>query len=205
MISTSTTSTTSVPSEHLATGEDNPSPQPSEEMAHPEPRSSASLIWQKSCSNVLPTGNVLQLDQHLRGCPPQKHVRKMLRRSKTIAHSLGDDSVGSTSGMTSSDSQPGVRVEAKDGTRRSSLQNIHAHNSYMVPNTSSFRSTLGPGILSLSQKLQSETREEPSSLQRQSLKTQKKINLEVMRKQTHVECSDSSSDDEDRLYIEIFE
>lgn len=205
MISTSTTSTTSVASEHLATGEDNPSLQPTEEMAHPEPRSSASLIWQKSCSNVLPTGNVLQLDQHLRGCPPQKHVRKMLRRSKTIAHSLGDDSVGSTSGMTSSDSQPGVRVEAKDGTRRSSLQNIHAHNSYMVPNTSSFRSTLGPGILSLSQKLQSETREEPSSLQRQSLKTQKKINLEVMRKQTHVECSDSSSDDEDRLYIEIFE
>ncbi|XP_066442538.1 zinc finger protein 831 [Eleutherodactylus coqui] len=198
-------STTTVVSEHLVIGEDNQSPRPVEETVHLETPQLATLIWQKSCSNVLPTGKEIQQQQHQRGCPAQKHVRKILHRSKKIGHSSGDDAVGSTSRFLSSDSQPRVLVEAKDGTRRSSLENIHSLHSYTVPNTSSSGSTLGPGTLFLSRKLQSEDHREPLDLEHQSPKMQKKINLEVMRKQTHVEYSDSSSDDEDRLYIEILE
>ncbi|XP_077108937.1 zinc finger protein 831 [Ranitomeya variabilis] len=197
-ISEGSTPTRKLELERLINEEDNKSPQSTKEMTQLEPPHSASLLWQKSCSNDLPTEKEALLHHHLSGCPPPKHVRKILHRSKTIGHSIGDEVIGLVSGFTSSDSQPRNSVEGKDGTRRSSLQNINTPDTYMAQNTSSSGSPLGPGSLSLSWKLQSENDGEPSD--HQSLKTQK-INLEVMRKQTHLEYSDSSSDDEDRLYI----
>ncbi|KAM3922993.1 zinc finger protein 831 [Leptodactylus fuscus] len=199
-----TISQTSIVLEQLVTGKNYECSQSSEKMAHPESPLSTSLIWQESCLNVLPTGNEVQGSQHLRVCPPQKHVRKLLHRSKTIGHSLGDNAIGSTSWLSSSDPQPRVSVEPKDGIRRSSLQNIHLPDSYEAANSSCSGSNLEPET-SVSWKLHSEDQGESSDLQCPSFKSQKKINLEVMRKQTHVEYSDSSSDDEDRLYIEILE
>ncbi|XP_040293245.1 zinc finger protein 831 [Bufo bufo] len=178
--------------------EDNQSLQPMEKTTDLRPPRLASLSWQKSCLNALPTDNEVELHQHLSICPPRNNVRKILHRSKTIGHSLGDDAVGSTSRMTSSESQPRLPVEAKDGIGTSSLQNTSSLGFHMVPNTHSSGSSLEPGTLSLNHG-------EPSGPLCQSHKTQKKINLELMRKQTHVEYSDSSSDDEDRLYIEILE
>ncbi|XP_069807744.1 zinc finger protein 831 [Dendropsophus ebraccatus] len=193
----------SVSSEQLVTAEDNQS-EFMENMVHPEPLQTASLLWKKSWSSIFSISNEGQ-HQHLRVCPPQKQVRKILHRSKTIGHSLGNDPVGSISGLPSSDSQSTFPVEAKNGIRRSSLQNIVSPDSHLAPNSANLGSTLGLGTLSLSCKPKPENHGEPSGIQNQSLKTQKKINLEVMRKQTHVEYSDSSSDDEDRLYIELLE
>ncbi|XP_075701295.1 zinc finger protein 831 [Rhinoderma darwinii] len=210
-----TISTPTLALEQLVSGEDHQNSQPTEETAHLEPPQSAPLVWQKSCSNILlhslPTGNEenlvnqVQLHQDLRSPPPQKHIRKILHRSKTIGHSLGDDAVGSTSRLTCLDSKSRVPVESRDEIRRSSLQNINTPDTYMAPNSSRSGSTLGPRTLTLSRKLQSENHGEPPILKHKSLKTQKKINLELIRKQTHVEYSDSSSDDEGRLYIEILE
>ncbi|KAG8566921.1 hypothetical protein GDO81_013419 [Engystomops pustulosus] len=187
-----TISTTTEALEQLVTGKDSQSSLLTEEMAQQEPLEPAEPLTVQQC-------------QQLSGFPPQKHVRKILQRSKTIGHSLGDNAVQSSSWVTSFDSHPRVPVETKDGIRRSSLQNMHAPDFYMDPNSSNSGLNMTDRTFSINWKLESDEQEEPSLLQNQSLKKLKKINLEVMRKQTHVECSDSSSDDEDRLYIEIIE
>ncbi|XP_063819213.1 zinc finger protein 831 [Pseudophryne corroboree] len=201
------------------------SSQPTEGTAHLELHLASPLNWQKFGCNLLqcnlPIGSEntfeqatsevkrVHLQQDLRDSPPQKHGRKILQRSKTIGHGL---TVGQNHSITlhsSISSQPcaepllGAAVGSRDKACIPSLQNSMEFAGgvcgYIDRNLSTINSgePLEPGALSLNSNLLSEDHH------LQSLKSQKKLNLEVMRKQTHVECSDTSSDDEDRLYIEI--
>ncbi|XP_075032891.1 zinc finger protein 831 [Mixophyes fleayi] len=216
------------------TNENKHSSQPAEEKAHQEVSQVKPLNWQKSGCNVL-AGNLLtgnentfdlvtseikrvHLQQDLRDSPPQKHGRKILHRSKTIGHSLSDETAATNHNMTLHSSisflpcaqlLPRTPVELSDGACIPSLQNTMelpggvCRHSECNLNTISSGAPLEPGALSLSRNSLSRNHGDLSSLQHQSLRSQKKLNLEVMRKQTHVEHSDTSSDDEDRLYIEI--
>ncbi|KAM4622954.1 zinc finger protein 831 [Discoglossus pictus] len=129
--------------------------------------------------------------------PQQKPGRKVLHRSKTIGHSLGDHSTYQGSGPSYVSSMPelmcsNLKVSGDEElkSRQDQNKNISGHPQE-------------PGALSCIEQSPPQNDKESVSLQPTVFKSQKKLNLEVLRKQTHVEYSDSSSDDEDRLVIEI--
>ncbi|KAM5135814.1 zinc finger protein 831 [Mantella aurantiaca] len=189
-----------------------------------------SLSWQKSCNlptdkdettsdQITPEIKRVHLQQDLVDGPPQKHGRKILRRSKTIGHSMGEETTGpnhtlalhnsSLPLLANIDLQANVPTDSVQFVRSPTLQNSRKsviggcgpsdHN--LDAKTSG--KALDSGELSMGRNISSQNQCRASDLEQTSLKFQKKVNLEVMRKQTHVEYSDTSSDDEDRLYIEI--
>lgn len=186
-----------------------------------------SLGWQKSCN--IPTSKEettsdqltsefkrVHLQQDLVDGPPQKHGRRILHRSKTIGHSMGEETIGPNNNLalhnsslpllTNVDLQSRVHTDSLNVVCSPSLQNTRKSVIGRC-RPSDHNSDSGKAVesreLSMGMNVPSQNHCRASEPEQKSLKFQKKVNLEVMRKQTHVEYSDTSSDDEDRLYIEI--
>ncbi|XP_072270589.1 zinc finger protein 831 [Pyxicephalus adspersus] len=164
-----------------------------------------SVSWQKSCNVITSKDETtsdqltseikrVHLQQDLIDGPPQKHGRKILHRSKTIGHSLGEETVGPNPNLALLNSSLPLLVNV-DHQARDLADSIKTACS---PSLQDSRKSVFGGCGPSDEKACC-----VSDLEQRSPKFQKKVNLELMRKQTHVEYSDSSSDDEDRLYIEI--
>ncbi|XP_041432162.1 uncharacterized protein LOC108701776 isoform X2 [Xenopus laevis] len=144
---------------------------------------------------------------------PLNPTQKVLHRSKTIASSLEGQAVQSnlSHNITPNDavvsctnlSAPRLSHHGDCGT---SLCNSHELQGVVIQTSE--------GTTSVEGSLESKTswlKEEPPSQslinlddsQPMLFQCQKKLSLEVMRKQTRVDYSDSSSDDEDRLVIDV--
>lgn len=186
-----------------------------------------SLSWQKSCN--LPTSKEettsdqltsefkrVHLQQDLVDGPPQKHGRRILHRSKTIGHSMGEETIGPNNNLalhnsslpllTNVDLQCRVHTDSLNIVCSPSLQNTRKSvigGCRPSDHNSDSGKAMESRELSMAMNVPSQNDCRASKPEEKSLKFQKKVNLEVMRKQTHVEYSDTSSDDEDRLYIEI--
>ncbi|XP_068118414.1 zinc finger protein 831 isoform X2 [Hyperolius riggenbachi] len=189
-----------------------------------------SLNWQKSCTSSLGNEEAtfdqvtseikrVHLQQDLVDGPPQKHGRKILQRSKTIGHSLGEESRvlnhnfalhnSALSLLPCSDPQPRTFTDAKEAVISPSSQNTRE---FMTGGCGSLdpksdaqnlRKPTECDRLPFTRNITSHNQCDTSNLEQKDIRIQKKVNLEAMRKQTHVEYSDTSSDDEGRLYIEI--
>lgn len=189
-----------------------------------------SLSWQKSCN--LPIGKDetisdqltseikrVHLQQDIADGPPQKHGRKILHRSKTIGHSIGEETTAPNHNLTLHNSSlphlasVGLQASASTNSKKvvssSSLQNS---TKFVFGGCGSSDQNLGVKASGkpmkshespMGRNISSQNQCHASDLKQRGLKFQKKVNLELIRKQTHVEYSDTSSDDEDRLYIEI--
>ncbi|XP_018429687.1 PREDICTED: zinc finger protein 831 [Nanorana parkeri] len=217
------------PNHQLTAGEKNKS-QLSEEFASLKSPHTTSLSWQKSCN--LPTGKDetasdqltseikrVHLQQDLVDGPPQKHGRRILHRSKTIGHSMGEETTAPNHNLklhnsslpllanvglqarVPTDSKKVVCSPSRQNSRKSVIGACEPskHNS----DVNASGKAVVSGELPMGENMPSQNHCRTSDLEQRSLKFQNKVNLEVMRKQTYVEYSDTSSDDEDRLYIEI--
>ncbi|KAM9296583.1 zinc finger protein 831 [Gastrophryne carolinensis] len=185
-----------------------------EEFAFPKYPQGSSLSWQKSYNptsgkegatsdQVTPDIKRIHLQQDLVDGPPQKHGRKILQRSKTIGHHSGEESAGLNTLQCIAPLLPHVDLKPRTsaGSNETACRPSPQNSAESIDNCAHANITgkfLEPDEISAVGNISAHS----PNLEHKSPKYQKKVNLEVMRKQTHVEYSDCSSDDEDRLYIE---
>ncbi|XP_053571977.1 zinc finger protein 831 [Bombina bombina] len=138
--------------------------------------------------------------------PQQKHARRILHRSKTIGHNLGDHATYGSQSLQTGPSTAQIQYDI--ASSMPDLMSSLCSASMEGSNTSGPNKTISgkpqePAVSSCVEQLPIQRTQESINIQSTDYKSEQKLSLETIRKQIHVEYRDTSSDDEDRLVIEI--